>query len=149
MVERSIGSGKNILNDFGFKVFCLISFSEKKEGVNVSSAEKYTKRSSVLQTTALGILFCGTDVMSFSSWKRRLSKLVINPLDGRNTEKPKTKMLSFYQQQSYFSQIVSEKAKILTSFFMKKSKNNNIILGFSFTYLVLVYPMDSTLVTKH
>ena len=58
-------------------------------------------------------------------------------------------MLSFYQQQSYFSQIVSEKAKILTSFFMKKSKNNNIILGFSFTYLVLVYPMDSTLVTKH
>ena len=74
MVERSIGSGKNILNDFGFKVFCLISFSEKKEGVNVSSAEKYTKRSSVLQTTALGILFCGTDVMSFSSWKRQLSK---------------------------------------------------------------------------
>ena len=41
-------------------------------------------------------------------------------------------MLSFYQQQSYFSQIVSEKAKILTSLFMKKSKNNNIILGFSF-----------------
>ena len=75
---------------------------------------------SVLQTTALGILFCGTDVMSFSSWKRRLSKLVINPLDGRNTEKPKT------------------------SFFMKKSKNNNIILGFSFTYLVLFYPMDLT-----
>ena len=66
MVERSIGSGKNILNDFGFKVFCLISFSEKKEGVNVSSAEKYTKRSSVLQTTALGILFCGTDVKTLS-----------------------------------------------------------------------------------
>ena len=41
-------------------------------------------------------------------------------------------MLSFYQQQSYLSQIVSEKAKILTSFFMKKSKNNNIILSFSF-----------------
>ena len=57
---------------------------------------------------------------------------MIYPLDRRNTKKPKTKMLSFYQQQSYFSQIVSEKAKILTSFFMKKSKNNNIILGFSF-----------------
>ena len=31
---------------------------------------------------------------------------------------------------------------------MKKSKNNNIILGFSFTYLVLVYPMDSKSLTK-
>ena len=41
-------------------------------------------------------------------------------------------MLSFYQQQFYFSQIVKEKAKILTYFFMKKSKHNNIILGFSF-----------------
>ena len=47
-------------------------------------------------------------------------------------------MSSFYQQQSYFSQIVKEKAKILTYFFMKKSKNNNVILGFNFTYLVLV-----------
>ena len=40
-------------------------------------------------------------------------------------------MLSFYKQQSYFSQIVSKKAKITISFFMKNSKNNNIILGFS------------------
>ena len=39
---------------------------------------------------------------------------MIYPLDQRNTKKPKTKMLSFYQQQSYFSQIVSEKAKIIT-----------------------------------
>jgi hypothetical protein len=31
------------------------------------------------------------------------------PLDSRNTKKPKTKMLSFYKQQSYFSQIVSNK----------------------------------------
>ena len=54
------------------------------------------------------------------------------PLDSRNTKKPKTKMLSFYKQQSYFSQIVSKKAKITISFFMKNSKNNNIILGFSF-----------------
>ena len=41
-------------------------------------------------------------------------------------------MLSFYKQQSYFSQIVSKKAKIIISSFMKNSKNNNIILGFSF-----------------
>ena len=57
------------------------------------------------------------------------------PLDSRNTKKPKnpkTKLLSFYKQQSYFSQIVSKKAKITISFFMKNSKNNNIILGFSF-----------------
>jgi len=43
-------------------------------------------------------------------------------------------MLSFYKQQSYFGQIVSEKSKITISFFMKSSKNNNIILGFSFMY---------------
>ena len=57
------------------------------------------------------------------------------PLDSRNTKKIKkikNKMLSFYKQQSYFSQIVSKKAKITISFFMKNSKNNNIILGFSF-----------------
>ena len=60
-------------------------------------------------------------------------------------------MLSFYQQQSYFSQIVLEKDKILTYFFMKTSKNNNIILGFSFQFYVFgfsLYPMDSTLVVK-
>ena len=32
------------------------------------------------------------------------------------TKKPKTKMLSFYKQQSYFSQIVSKVAKITISF---------------------------------
>ena len=37
-------------------------------------------------------------------------------------------MLSFYKQQSYFSQIVSKKAKITILFFIKNSKNNNIIL---------------------
>ena len=50
----------------------------------------------------------------------------------KNKNKTKTKMLSFYKQQSYFSQIVSKKAKITILFFMKNSKNNNIILGFSF-----------------
>ena len=41
-------------------------------------------------------------------------------------------MLSFYKVQSYSSQIVSKKAKILTYFVMKKSKNNSIILGFAY-----------------
>jgi hypothetical protein len=54
------------------------------------------------------------------------------PLDSRNTKKTKTKMLMFYKQQSYFSQIVSKKAKITILFFKKNSKNENIILGFSF-----------------
>ena len=57
---------------------------------------------------------------------------MIYPLDGRNTEKPKTEMLSFYQQQSYL-----RKSQNINIFFMKKSKNNNIILGFSFQFLVL------------
>ena len=59
-------------------------------------------------------------------------KFVFYPLDSRNTKKPKTKMPCFYKQQSYFSQIVSKKAKITIYFFMKNSKNNNIILSFSF-----------------
>ena len=58
--------------------------------------------------------------------------LLIYALDRRNTKKANTKMVNVYQQQSYFSQIVKEKAKILTYSFMKKSKNNNITLGFSF-----------------
>jgi hypothetical protein len=56
---------------------------------------------------------------------------MFNPLDSQNTKQPKTKMLIFYKQQSYFSQIISKKANI-TIFFMKNSSDNNIILGFSF-----------------
>ena len=44
-------------------------------------------------------------------------------------------MLSFYKQQLYFSRIVSKKAKITILFFMKKSRNNNIILGLGFMYV--------------
>ena len=51
------------------------------------------------------------------------------PLNSQNTKKPKTKMLSFYKQQSCFSQIVSKKAKMTISFFKKNSNSNNIILG--------------------
>ena len=42
------------------------------------------------------------------------------PLDSRNTKKQKTEMLILYKQQSYFSQIVSNKAKITTLFFYEK-----------------------------
>ena len=62
--------------------------------------------------------------------------------------KPKTKTKTqnnIFGKHWYFSQIVSKKAKIITSFFMKKSKNNKIILGFSFMYLVSVYPMDRSM----
>ena len=52
----------------------------------------------------------------------------------------------FYKQQSYFSQIVSKKAKLTILFFKKNSKNNNIILVlvFRFMYLVLIYPTNRT-----
>ena len=53
-------------------------------------------------------------------------------------------MSSFYKQKSYYSQIAFKKAKIAISFFMKNSKNNNIILGFIFMYLVSVYPTNRT-----
>ena len=52
-------------------------------------------------------------------------------LDSRNTKKLKTKMPSFYKQQTYFSQIVSKKATITILFSMKNSKNNNIIFVIS------------------
>ena len=54
-------------------------------------------------------------------------------------------MPSCYKQQLYFNQIVLKKAKI-TVFFHKKSKNNHIILVFSFMYLVSVYPINWTLI---
>ena len=56
------------------------------------------------------------------------------PLGSWNTKtkKPKTEMLNFYEEQSYFSQIISKKVKITILFFMEKLKNNNITLGFSF-----------------
>ena len=55
------------------------------------------------------------------------------PLNSWNTKKPKTKMLMFYKQQSYFSQIVSKKGKITILFLWKIPKiTMYIILGFSF-----------------
>ena len=57
-------------------------------------------------------------------------------------------MSSFYKQQLYFNQIVSKRAKITISFFIKNSKSDNIILGFSFMYLVSFYPINGTKVTK-
>ena len=55
------------------------------------------------------------------------------PLDSHNSkENKKIKLLHFYKQQTYFSQIVSKKAEITIAFSMKNCKNNNIILGFRF-----------------
>ena len=39
------------------------------------------------------------------------------------------------------------RGELPVSFFMKDSKNNNIILGFSFMYLVPVYPTKRILMT--
>ena len=55
--------------------------------------------------------------------------LLIYPLDKLNTKKLKTKQL-------YFIQIFSKKAKITKLLFMKNSRNNNIILGFSIWFYV-------------
>ena len=47
-------------------------------------------------------------------------------LDSWNTKKlkeVKTRMLSFYKQQSYFGQIVSRKAEMTISFYEKFQKN--------------------------
>jgi hypothetical protein len=67
----------------------------------------------------------------------------IYSLDSGNTKKPKIKMLMFNKQQSYFSQIVSKKAKITILFFMKNSKNNNIILGFIFYFYVFRFSLSN------
>ena len=82
---------------------------------------------------------------------RNFLSLLFYPLDSQNTKElknQKTKMLIFYKQQSYFSQIASKKAKITIFFFMKNSKNNNIILGCSFLYLVSLYPTNRTLMNQ-
>ena len=67
------------------------------------------------------------------------------PLDSRNTKNlKKQKLKCFYKQQSYFSQIVSKKkAKITISFFMKNSRNSNIILGFSFQFYVFGFSLSN------
>jgi hypothetical protein len=55
-------------------------------------------------------------------------------------------MLIFYKQQSYFSQIVSKKAKITFFYYKKQQKIWNLV--FSFMYLVLVYPTDRTIIVE-
>ena len=69
---------------------------------------------------------------------------MFHQLDNQNTKKLKKLKLIFNKQQSFFSQIVSKKAKITILFFMKNSNNNTTILGFSFMHLVSVYPTNRT-----
>ena len=74
-------------------------------------------------------------------------KLIVNlmfyQLDSQNNTKPKTKLLTFYEQQSYFSKIVSKiEAKITISFLWKIPKITIIFWGLVSIYLVPVYPTN-------
>ena len=60
----------------------------------------------------------------------------------KKTKKTETKMLSFYKQQLYSSQIASKKQNNNIILYEKFQKKNNITLGFSFIYLVSVYPTN-------
>ena len=53
----------------------------------------------------------------------------------KKTNKPKTKTADHFVNARISSQIFSKKAKIIY-FFYENSKNNNIILGFSFYFYV-------------
>ena len=66
------------------------------------------------------------------------------PLDSRNTKKPKTKMLSFYKQQSYFSHCLKKSQNINIIFLWKIHKITILfwVLVFSFMYLVSVDAKD-------
>ena len=66
-----------------------------------------------------------------------------NPLDGRNTKNPKTKTADFFVNTHISVIFFSKKAKITISFFKKKSKNNNIILGFSFKFYVFSFSLSN------
>jgi len=64
--------------------------------------------------------------------------LLIYPLDKRNTKRlknQKTKPADFFVKL-VFQSILFKKAKITKSLFMKNSRNNNIILGFSVWFYV-------------
>ena len=58
---------------------------------------------------------------------------MINPLDGRNTKKPKTKTTDFFVNTGILVKLFQKKAKIIILFW---------VLVFSFMYLVLVYAKD-------
>ena len=73
-----------------------------------------------------------------------LSNLLINPLDGRNTKKLKTKTADYFVNTGILVKLFQKKP---TSFFVKNSQITILfwVLVFSFMYLVLVYPMKRTL----
>ena len=59
-------------------------------------------------------------------------------------------MLSFFiNNNRILVKLFQKKARITIYFFLKNSKNNNIILGFSFMYLVSVYPMNRTIFAEN
>ena len=57
-----------------------------------------------------------------SAWPQIDIAQLFFPLASRNTKTLQTKMLSFYKQQTVFSQIFSKRAKIPILFFMKNSQ---------------------------
>ena len=68
-------------------------------------------------------------------------------LDNRNTKK-NLKRWVFINNNHILVKLFQKKAKIPIYFFMKNSKNNNIMLDFTFMYLVSVYPTNRTIVLK-
>ena len=75
------------------------------------------------------------------------------PLDRRNTKKQKktkTKCWLFTNNSLILVKLFKEKPKYYHIFLWKNPKITILfwVLVFSFTYLVLVYPMDSTLLSK-
>ena len=80
----------------------------------------------------------------------KVCNLMIYPLDKRNTKKLKTKNQTswFFCKHLYFSQFFSKKAKITISLFMKNSRNNNIILGFSIWFYVFGFSWSNALIKR-
>ena len=68
-------------------------------------------------------------IFEISGWDR-ISSSMIYPLDTKKLKSQQPNKLIFCKHQ-YFSQFFSKKAKITKSLFMKNSRNNYIILGFS------------------
>ena len=78
---------------------------------------------------------------------------MIYPLDRRNTKKLKNQKLKcwvFTNNSLILVKLFKKKPKYLHIFLWKNTKITILfwVLVFSFTYLVLVYPMDSTKISK-
>ena len=66
---------------------------------------------------------------------------MIYPLDSQNTKKTKT--ADFFVNTCISVKFFQKKARLSVSFFMKNSRNNNIILGFSFWFYVFGFSLTN------